>query len=189
LESARAFTPCSRGTDGWKQESLESEVGAGNVFRFTVAVGLPALEEDSPPVPGERRGSAEPEEGLRVIVAEDNPVNQLFARELLERLGHGVVAVSDGEEALRSLQRERFDVILMDVQMPALAGDEAARRIRAGLVEGCPPDLPIVALTAHALEGDRERFLAAGMNDYLSKPFGRDALKDVLRRVTPKAGN
>ncbi|MBI5440213.1 MAG: response regulator [Deltaproteobacteria bacterium] len=120
---------------------------------------------------------------LRVLVAEDNRLNQIFAQTLLERLGHEAVVVSDGEEALRALARENFDVVLMDVQMPELDGDEATKRVRAGMVEGCPTDIPVVALTAHAIRGDRERFLAAGMDDYLSKPFDPESVEAVLRRV------
>jgi PAS domain S-box-containing protein len=164
----------------------ESEPGVGSVFRFSVEVGLseylleltaPALRPRAGPGPGP----------LRVLVAEDNPLNQIFAREILLRLGHDVVLASDGEEALRVLSENRFHVVLMDIQMPRLDGDEATRRIRAGLVEGCPRDLPVVAVTAHATEGDRERFLGAGMDDYVSKPFTVEALKEVLARVSEGA--
>ncbi len=116
-------------------------------------------------------------------MAEDNPLNRLFAKELLEHMGHLVTLAADGEEALSALSKEKFDLVLMDVQMPKMGGEEATKRIRAGLVEGCPRDVPIIALTAHAIEGDRERFMAAGMDDYLSKPFDPEALDAVLRRV------
>jgi PAS domain S-box-containing protein len=161
----------------------ESEPGRGSLFCFTAEFGL---EED-------REERCEPEalrcpppaarERLRVLVAEDNPLNQVFAKALLERLGHEAVLASDGEEALRALSRESFDVVLMDVQMPVIDGSEATRRIRAGEVPGCPPGVPIIAVTAHALHGDRERFLAAGMDDYLSKPFDPESLEDALRRA------
>ncbi|MHB8763336.1 MAG: response regulator [Deferrisomatales bacterium] len=159
------------------------EPGRGTLFRFTAEFALLDVEEaepsvaSRPPVPGG---------GLRVLVAEDNPLNQIFARELLTRLGHEVTVASDGEEALRALSRERFDAVLMDIQMPCLDGDEATRRIRAGKVEGCPRDMPIVALTAHAVHGDRDRFLDAGMDDYLSKPFDPEAMEDVLRQVVER---
>ncbi len=159
----------------------ESEVGQGSLFQFTVELGLPAgppqagtpMTEHLRLLPGER---------LRVLVAEDNPINQTLAEEILRLLGHSPVVVPDGEAALRALSEESFDVVLMDIQMSGLSGDEAARRIRAG-VEGCPLDVPIVALTAHALKGDRERFLAAGMDDYLSKPFDPEGLELVLWRA------
>ncbi|MBI5440873.1 MAG: response regulator [Deltaproteobacteria bacterium] len=94
-----------------------------------------------------------------------------------------MVLASDGEEALRALSSETFDLVLMDVQMPRLDGDEATRRIRAG-VKGCRRDIPIIALTAHAIEGDRERFLAAGMNGYLSKPFTPEDLDRMLSNIS-----
>ncbi|MBI5445746.1 MAG: PAS domain-containing protein [Deltaproteobacteria bacterium] len=160
----------------------ESEVGRGSLFQFTVELGLPAAGTSTVATASVRpRGGSN--ESLRILVAEDNPLNQLFAKELLLRLGHEAVLVSDGGEALRALSRERFDAALLDVQMPVLDGDEVTRRVRAGSVDGCPVDLPIVALTAHAIQGDRERFLAAGMDDYLSKPFHPDTVEDVLYRV------
>jgi two-component system, chemotaxis family, CheB/CheR fusion protein len=165
----------------------ESELGEGSVFRFTIDLGIaePAAELLSAPLSGGRSIEAR-DRHLRVLVAEDNPLNQLLARELLERLGHEVAVASDGEEALRVLSAGPFDLVLMDVQMPKLDGDEATRRIRAGLVEGCPADLPVVALTAHAIQGDRDRFLEAGMDDYLAKPFDLENLGGVLRRMAER---
>jgi PAS domain S-box-containing protein len=160
----------------------ESAPGRGSLFQFTAELGLPEAGQLR-----SERGRARAHaagEGLRILVAEDTPLNQVFAEEILRRLGHDPVLAGDGEEALRLLSQERFDVVLMDVQMPKLDGDEAARRIRAGRVDGCPPDIPIVALTAHAIHGDRERFLAAGMDEYLSKPFDPDALARVLSRFS-----
>jgi CheY-like chemotaxis protein len=145
-----------------------------------VAEHLPQrTDRAGPDRPRERAAGGQ----LRVLVAEDNPLNQLFARELLERMGHEAVSASDGVEALDILARGKFDLVLMDVQMPKLGGVEATHRIRAGEVRGCRPDIPVVALTAHAFEGDRERFLAAGMDEYLSKPFDMDSLGEVLRRL------
>jgi PAS domain S-box-containing protein len=166
----------------WAESPAEPEQGPGPgcVFRFTVELALSATEE--PSARPESTVLQVPNEHLRVLVAEDNPLNQLFAQEILKRLGHEVVLVGDGEQALRELSKDRFDVVLMDVQMPVLNGDEVARRIREG-VEGCPRGVPIIALTAHALDGDRERFLAAGMDDYLSKPFTPEGVAAALRRV------
>jgi CheY-like chemotaxis protein len=93
-----------------------------------------------------------------------------------------VVLVEDGRGALEKLQRERFDMILMDVRMPVMDGIEATKRIRGGEVPAVDPKIPIVALTAHALPGDRERLLAGGMDDYISKPIGLDELDRVLDR-------
>ncbi|MEG6551636.1 response regulator, partial [Desulfocurvibacter africanus] len=118
---------------------------------------------------------------LQILLAEDNEINRFLAEELLKGLGHEVTTVQDGRQALDALARERFDVVLMDVQMPRMHGDEVTRRIRAG--EAGDPNVPIVALTAYALKGDRERFLAAGMNDYLAKPIDMEELGRVLARI------
>ncbi|MBI5446104.1 MAG: response regulator [Deltaproteobacteria bacterium] len=158
----------------------DSEPGRGSLFQFTAEFGTAEREELQPGVEHVPQVGAEK---LRILIAEDNPLNQVFAQELLRRLGHESVLASDGEEALRALSTDRFDAVLMDVQMPKLDGSEATRRIRAGTVDGCPRDLPVIGITAHAIRGDRERFLAAGMDDYLSKPFSPEALDAVLRRV------
>ena len=111
-----------------------------------------------------------------VLLAEDNPVNQEVARSMLESLGCRVQVVSDGLEALQAAARRNFDLILMDCQMPGMDGYEATRILKEG---PCPP---IVALTAHAMEGDREQCLAAGMDDYLAKPFALDQLLAILQK-------
>jgi len=105
---------------------------------------------------------------------------------LLAKRGYGVVTVKDGQEALEALAREPFDCVLMDVQMPVLDGEEATRRIRASKEPWST--IPIIALTAHAMKGDRARFLQAGMDEYLSKPLSMDALEEVLIRVRGRAG-
>jgi two-component system, sensor histidine kinase and response regulator len=117
---------------------------------------------------------------LRILLAEDNPVNQKLAVRLLEREGHTVVATANGSAAVDAWARESFDLVLMDVQMPELNGYEATRAIRER--EGGGRRTPIVALTAHAVKGDRELCLAAGMDDYLSKPIQLRDLRDALAR-------
>jgi signal transduction histidine kinase/CheY-like chemotaxis protein len=140
-----------------------------------------------PAAPVSRRATDPPAEGapapLRVLVAEDNSVNQRLARQLLERLGHTVVVAGDGREALAALDRGAFDVVLMDVQMPEMDGLEAARQIRQR-ERATGRHLPIIALTAHALTGDRERCLAAGMDDYVPKPIQFERLQEALAAVT-----
>ena len=116
---------------------------------------------------------------LTILLAEDNPVNQTLALRLLEKMGHKVQVVGNGEEAAAMAQRGHFDVILMDVQMPVLGGFEATARIRAG-ESSAGRHTPIIAMTAHALEGDRERCLAAGMDGYVSKPIRIEALMAAL---------
>ncbi|MGB5738635.1 MAG: response regulator [Woeseia sp.] len=115
-----------------------------------------------------------------VLLAEDNPVNQAVALGMLDSLSVRVVVVADGEAAAEAANRQRFDVILMDCQMPVLDGLAATRRIRSLEKNAGKPAVPIVALTANAMTGDREQCLAAGMNDYLAKPFTMEQLHAVL---------
>ena len=130
----------------------------------------------------------EPDAGLEVLLVEDNPVNQLVAMRLLEKAGHRVVLANNGQEALDQFDSRSFDVILMDVQMPVMGGFEATHRLRTresrrGDVEGVGRHTPIIAMTAHAMAGDRERCLAAGMDDYVTKPVHAATLFATLRRV------
>ncbi|KAA3609552.1 MAG: response regulator [Planctomycetota bacterium] len=118
---------------------------------------------------------------LRVLLAEDNKVNQKVAKRMLERWGHQVELADNGAIALEAAQKRRFDLILMDVQMPVMDGYEATRRIRT-LANGGNRRVPIIAMTAHAMSGDRDRCLAAGMDDYLTKPFRPEELQSVLIR-------
>ena len=110
-----------------------------------------------------------PLQPLRVLLVEDNFINQKVASRMLEKNGHTVVTVNNGKEALDILADQQFDAVLMDVQMPEMDGLEATAAIRAS-EQGTDRHLPIVALTAHALTGDRERCLGAGMDGYISKP-------------------
>ena len=121
---------------------------------------------------------------LRVLVAEDNAVNQRVAAAMLERAGHRPLVVANGREALLALERETFDLVLMDVQMPELDGFEATAAVRAK-EKGSGRHLPIVALTAHAMKGDAERCLAAGMDGYLAKPLQPKELLAALARFAP----
>ncbi len=120
--------------------------------------------------------------GLRILVAEDNSVNQFLVRKLLAKLGYDCQMVSNGLEVLAELARSRYDLVLMDCQMPELDGIEATRRIRAGQAGGESTKVPVVALTAHALPEDRIRCLEAGMDGYLAKPIRLDDLAGILRR-------
>ncbi|MCH8199871.1 MAG: response regulator [Chloroflexi bacterium] len=161
---------------------VESEPGAGSTFHFTVRCGLLADVTSAPeePEPVEPRPAAPPggERALRVLLAEDNLVNQRLGAALLERRGHRVVVVPNGREAVAAYESRPFDVILMDAQMPEMDGFEATAAIREREAPGA--HMPIVALTAHAMKGDRERCLEAGMDDYLSKPLEPAKLTEVL---------
>jgi CheY-like chemotaxis protein len=123
---------------------------------------------------------------LNILLAEDNPVNQQLAARLLERRGHRVTVAGNGSEAVKMAAAGRFDLVLMDVQMPEMDGLTAASEIRRReTAQGFYT--PIIALTAHAMKEDRERFLASGMDDYLSKPIQMDALSELLSRLTSRA--
>jgi two-component system, sensor histidine kinase and response regulator len=117
-----------------------------------------------------------------MLVVEDNPVNQLLALRLLQKRGHSTVAAASGREALAALEKETFDVVLMDVQMPDMDGFEATRAIREK-EQKTGEHVPIIALTAHAMRGDKERCMEAGMDAYISKPINVNELLTAIERV------
>ena len=120
-------------------------------------------------------------------MAEDNAVNQKLIRAMLERTGHAVDLVEEGEAAVRQVQASAYDVVLMDIQMPGMDGEAATRAIRA--LPGPVSRIPIVALTANAMAGHREMYLEAGMDDHVAKPVDRALLARVLERVTAREGS
>jgi signal transduction histidine kinase/CheY-like chemotaxis protein len=162
--------------------SVESTVSTGSTFQFTCMFGMGNERE---PV-AEPRDSFEVETPMRIMLAEDNPVNQLFAKRLLARHGHQVRVASTGMEAVQAWEEEEFDLILMDEQMPGMDGVEAVRQIRAREANDGGRRTAIVALTASAMKGDRERFLAAGMDNYLAKPFSAEELYAAIRHLIPQ---
>jgi CheY-like chemotaxis protein len=126
------------------------------------------------------------QKSLRILLTEDNPVNQKLATHILEKWGHTVSVANNGQEALDLTAKENFDLILMDVQMPVMGGFEATELIREReKTTGC--HIPIIAMTAHAMKGDREQTLAAGMDDYVSKPVNQDALFNAIEQLTSDA--
>jgi PAS domain S-box-containing protein len=158
--------------------SVRSVPGMGSTFAFTVRA-RPAAEgvEDGQ----EEVAEAAELEPLRVLLAEDHATNQYLIGAYLRQAGHAVTVVSNGREAVEKAAGGEFDVVLMDVQMPELDGLTATRAIRAGPV----PRVPVIALTANAMPGDRDACLAAGMTDYLAKPIDVAALHAALRRACP----
>ncbi len=182
---------------------IDVESAPGEGARFTVrlplrrgsAADLPVLsaaglsrllgpaDMDAEPAWAAARAAAP----LTVLLVEDNPVNQRLAQEILERRGHRVVLACNGREALARLDEGRPDLVLMDVQMPEMNGLEATRAIRAREAETDEARLPIVAMTAHAMAGDRERCLDAGMDEYLTKPVRPEVLLAVVERLAHPA--
>jgi CheY-like chemotaxis protein len=180
---------------------LESEPGKGSRFHFTARVepateaaipsvslaGLSAFVNHVEPAPRPASPSVTP---LTILLAEDNPVNQRLATRLLQKRGHTVVVAADGVEAVAAFERQVFDAVLMDVQMPEMDGFEATAAIRAReRLTGTR--ILIVAFTSHAMRGDRERCLEAGMDDYVSKPIKPDELFAAVEgrvRAVPDAG-
>jgi len=177
---------------------VESTLGRGSSFHFTANFGegkevvetLPVLRalvmEPDSSVPVTRQGVAIHTKGLRVLLAEDNTVNQKVASRVLEKQGHQVTVASNGREALAALDRAHFDVVLMDVQMPEMDGFETTAVVR-DRERNSGRHLPIIAMTAHAMQGDRERCIAAGMDHYISKPLNAPELVQLLEKVSPTA--
>ncbi|MCG5054211.1 MAG: PAS domain-containing protein [Myxococcales bacterium] len=157
--------------------TLSSALAQGSTFRLRMPVEIidhvPSAHHTPPPVRLRTRR-------LRVLVAEDNRVNQVVTERLLNKLNCDVTLAADGRQAITLAQRHRYDLILMDCQMPELDGFEAATMLRSD--GGLSQDAPIVALTANAFHEDRQRCLAAGMNDHVAKPISRDMLERVLAR-------
>ncbi len=163
--------------------TVESVPGKGSTFRCELPVTETTAPAESPIEErlAETASAALPPAAFTILIAEDNPVNQMLAQQQLRILGYDAEAVEDGEQVLEALSRKRYDMILMDCQMPVLDGYETTRRIRELEADG-RRRLPIIAVTAHAMKGDREKCLAAGMDDYIAKPFQLDELGVLMRR-------
>ena len=168
---------------------VQSRPGEGSCFRFSVPLPVskpaPAAPAQAGPPP---EGATAPCSGgaLRVLLAEDNLVNRQLVVRLLEKRGHRVDTATNGREACEAFHRQSYDVILMDVQMPEMTGIEATAAIREA-ERGTGRHIPIIAMTAHAMKGDRERFLASGMDGYISKPILLKELTGALEKISPAA--
>lgn len=164
---------------------LESELGHGSCFHCTARFAIPVTQKGASSTKDETwfdemtTVAAHP---LRVLLAEDTPANQKVVKTILSRRGHQVEIARDGRETIERVQREPFDVVLMDVQMPNIDGYQATAAIRR-LPAAQRAQVPIVAITAHAMSGDRERCLAAGMDDYVPKPIDATELIQTVERV------
>ena len=172
----------------------ESEPGVGSRFfftaRFAVSPGRPPVgATPSRPEPADNPVPPAPRGALNILLAEDNPVNQLLAQRVLENAGHRVTVAWDGAQAVEAVRRERFDLVMMDVQMPVLGGLEATAAIRDAERASGGVRVPIIAMTASAMQGDRERCLAAGMDDYVSKPIDMQQLYATIEAVMARCAH
>jgi CheY-like chemotaxis protein len=170
---------------------LESEVGKGSTFFFTIATaGVPDAVDQIELARLTKPKSQSIDTGmaarvpLRLLLAEDNAVNQKVATRILHKMGYRIDVVANGFEAIEALRRVAYDAILMDVHMPEMDGLDATRRIRREWPADEQPH--IIALTANAMQGDREEYVAAGMDDYVSKPIRIDELEGALERCAER---
>jgi CheY-like chemotaxis protein/HPt (histidine-containing phosphotransfer) domain-containing protein len=167
--------------DGEFSAQLAKPLKASQLYNALLRLVAAGAEEgELVAAPAEQKGVRS---SLRILLAEDNPMNQMVALRLLQRLGHGADVASNGVEALEALERKPYDVVLMDVQMPELDGLDASRRICERWPEETRPR--IIAMTANAMPEDREACFAAGMNDYVAKPIRAEELAQALKRAKP----
>ncbi|RYG34727.1 MAG: response regulator, partial [Burkholderiales bacterium] len=174
LAICRELVACMDGEIG-----VNSVVGKGSTFWFEI----PTEPGAEPEVKATGRSVAAAGVRMRILVAEDNPVNQTVLRKLLSGQGHDLHFVGDGMQAVEAARDGAFDLVLMDISMPVMDGPTATGLIRA--LPGAVARVPIIALTANAMAGDRETYLAAGMNDYVSKPINIDLLLAAIARQAP----
>ncbi len=161
--------------------SVDSKLGEGTTFHFSITFGRPDV---SPPKPKVIKQKIEPlVKPYKILSAEDDRVSSIALQRQLEKLGHKVTSVSNGHQAVEALRQESFDVVLMDVQMPVMGGVEATQAIRSGEAGEHNKQIPIIALTAFAMIGDKEKFLEVGMNDYAAKPVDIETLRIILGKV------
>jgi two-component system, sensor histidine kinase and response regulator len=164
--------------------AVESKPQQGSTFYFTLPFGIAAAGPEARSSPAENPPAGNPA-AFDVLVVEDNAVNQKLARVFLKKLGHRATVAANGRFALGALKKRSFDLVLMDIQMPVMGGIEATAKIRAQ-ESRAGVHMPIIAMTAHAMSGDRERALQAGMDDYIAKPLRFEDLRHALQRQAPR---
>ena len=160
---------------------VESEDGKGSKFWFEINVGACDLENDRRTIErpkSEQLIRDEPEPAGQILLVEDNPINRIVVERLLQKGGYKVINAEDGQQAIEVFKREagKLDLVLMDMQMPVMGGLEATQRIRAYEAHELGGRIPVIALTANAFEKDRESCIAAGMDDFLTKPISANHL-------------
>jgi CheY-like chemotaxis protein len=180
---------------------VESKLGVGTTFWFEIPLAVSAqsaiaVESADTPLPsrragdrlgshnGDRRRITSGPNSKRILLVEDNHINQMLASTILQKAGYLVDIAGDGKAATMSLEAADYDAVLMDIQMPIMDGVEATHEIRANASSEAKRNVPIIAMTANAMSGDREQYLAAGMNDYISKPMHAARLLAILGRWT-----
>lgn len=169
---------------------VDSSPGRGSTFWFTVTMGIgtaQGIDDCKNIITSSDQHDAGSRFQARILVAEDNLTNQIVAEGMLVYLGCRVDMVGNGREALEAARKQTYDLIFMDCQMPEMDGYEATDTIKRETTTAKAPIPPIIALTAHAMRGDKEKCLQAGMDDYLSKPFDRQQLVDILKKWLPPA--
>ncbi len=164
---------------------VESQPGTGSVFHFTAAFGRSANTSIKPKSPRIKPVVAT-QSSMKILIAEDGHVSQLVGARMLEKRGHVVTLASNGREAIERSGKETFDAILMDVHMPGINGYEATAKIRQ-TEQATGRHVPIIAMTANAMKGDREKCLAAGMDDYIAKPLRSIELFQVVEQFAPRS--
>lgn len=161
---------------------VQSAPGKGSRFWFDVSLQSVAAEQISDDE--QAAPNAAVIGPLHLLVADDNETNRLITSRMLQRLGHTVELVADGDEAVAAVAEGQFDLVLMDGRMPRLSGAEATRQIRE--LNSAKASIPIIAITADALRGDKDRYFACGMNGYIAKPIDSLALANELQRLSPQ---
>ena len=159
---------------------VESREGVGSTFFFTALLDIEPAAKLEPETAAEPAVSVRP---LKILVAEDNRVNQVFIQAMLKKEGHEVALAGTGRQALARLADNRYDLVLMDIRMPDMSGDEAVRVIRENPPPNVNPGIPVIALTAYALETERERFMECGFDAYLTKPVEIERLREILAEL------
>jgi CheY-like chemotaxis protein len=183
MTQAGAYLNAGAAAESLFSHQLVKPIRASRLLEALSSAGdVPAATEKTSP---SREKAAHPFDGMRTLVVEDNRVNQKVARLMLEKLGCRVTVAANGREGLYLITKLSFDIVLMDCQMPEMDGFEATAAIRKREADQDLPKIPIIAMTAHAMIGDQERCLSAGMDDYIAKPVTRDRLVKILKLYAP----